>query len=150
MVLISSSSFKCFFSIKIFHIPYFYFFIFFVCVISLTKTKLGIWTDTLSIIFPLSIFLSIVLIKMLLIRFGLFLATILIGPRKQGRRKLEFIRFKNSLIIEFSSYLRMSKLKSPVTTVTLLMLHNFVGVSSSFNKNKLSDLDVCSVLLLTY
>ena len=145
MVLISSSSFKCFFSIKIFHIPYFYFFIFFVCVISLTKTKLGIWTDTLSIIFPLSIFLSIVLIKMLLIRFGLFLAKILIGPRKQGRRKLEFIRFKNSLIIEFSSYL-----KSPVTTVTLLMLHNFVGVSSSFNKNELSDLDVCSVLLLTY
>ena len=59
------------------------------------------------IIFPLSIFLSIVLIKMS-IRLSLLLGTILLGSRIQGQRKLEYIRFKNSLIIEFFSILRIS------------------------------------------
>ena len=59
------------------------------------------WPDTLSIIFPLSIFLSIVLIKVLPIILGLLLVTVLVGPRIQGQRKLEYIRFESSLIIEF-------------------------------------------------
>ena len=58
-------------------------------------------SDTLSIIFPLSIFLSLVLIKMLSITLGLLLATILAGAKIEGRRKLEYIKFKNSLELEF-------------------------------------------------
>ena len=62
------------------------------------------WPDTLSIIFPLSIFLSIVLIKVLPIILGLLLVTVLVGPRIQGQRKLEYIRFESSLIIEFFQF----------------------------------------------
>ena len=62
------------------------------------------WPGTLSIIFPLSIFLSIVLIKVLPIILGLLLVTVLVGPRIQGQRKLEYIRFESSLIIEFFQF----------------------------------------------
>ena len=105
------------------------------------------------IIFLLSIFLSIVSIKMS-IRLSLLLATILLGSRIQGQRKLEYIRFKNSLIIEFFSILRISLLKSPVATVTLLLLHNFVSVFFFLvlvkTSYETSLLDVCSILLLKY
>ena len=103
MILISSGSSRCFFLLKIF-ISYFYFLVFFCFNNIFNQKKLGIWSDTLSIIFPLSIFLSIVLIKMLLIILGLLLATILVGSRIQGWRKLEYIRFKNSLKIVFFTF----------------------------------------------
>ena len=74
----------------------------------------------------LSIFLSIVLIKMLSIILGLLLAAVLVGSRIQGRRKLKHIRFKNSLIV-FFSYLTILKLKTPVNDYC-----NFATVLSVF------------------
>ena len=89
MLLVSYSSFRYFFQLKFFITLIFWYF--FVSIMSLTKTKLRIWSDT--------IYYILVLIKMLSIVLGLLLA---LGSRIQGWRKSEYSRCKNSLIIENS------------------------------------------------
>ena len=89
MLLVSYNSFSYFFQLKFFITLIFW--CFFVSIMSLTKTKLRIWSDT--------IYYILVLIKMLSIILGLLLA---LGSRILGWRKLEYSRCKNSLIIENS------------------------------------------------
>ena len=89
MLLVSYNSFSYFFQLKFFITLIFWYF--FVSIMSLTKTKLWIWSDT--------IYYILVLIKMLSIILGLLLA---LGSRILGWRKLEYSRCKNSLIIENS------------------------------------------------
>ena len=89
MLLVSYNSFSYFFQLKFFITLIFWYF--FVSIMSLTKTKLRIWSDT--------IYYILVLIKMLSIILGLLLA---LGSRILGWRKLEYSRCKNSLIIENS------------------------------------------------
>ena len=82
----------------------------------------------------LSIFLSIVLAKMLSIMLGLLLAAVLVGSRIQGWRNLEYIRFKNSVIV-FFSYLAILKLKTPENDycnfATVLSVFLFVLIKTS-------------------
>ena len=74
---------------------------------------------------------------MLLIILGLLLATILVGSRIQGRRKLEYIRFENLTGVFFIFENTVTEVSSDYCNFATVS--NFVSVSFSFNKDKLSD-----------
>ena len=76
---------------------------------------------------------------MLPIRLGQLLDTILVSSRIQGRRKLGYIRFKNSLIIEFFFMLENIVIEVFSDYCNFITVTYFVSVSFSFNKNKTSD-----------
>ena len=63
--------------------------------ISLTMTKLGIWTLNLCTKLPLLTFLPKLLIEMLSARLGLSFATIVVGSKLSGCKKLVYKTLKN-------------------------------------------------------
>ena len=95
-----------FFSTEVCHNSYFYFLIFF-CFSNIFNQKKIRHMVRLFIYYISTVYLLISSVnKNVSIILGLLLATILVGSRIQGQRKLEYIGFKNSL--EFFSYLRIS------------------------------------------